>query len=216
LMKVVGRAGSTAIVAVHPTLGGYYLRAEETAPLLFTENETNCERVFGQPNRDPYVKDGINDYVVGGLREAVNPKPTGTKAALHYHLTVPASETRIIRLRLTSEQRPNAAGGRQAGAFQDFDSVLAARRRETDEFYDLITPNTLSADEANVLRQALAGMLWSKQDYAYDITPWLQGQGAYPVTPPIKRISERKPQWFHLANDNPTPLPHHWGYTSDR
>src|SRR5262249_3734403 len=121
VMHAVSGAPSPAIAAAHPTLGGYFLYAEEVVPLLFTENETNCQRVFGQPNRSRYAKDGINDYVVGGVRDAINPERTGTKAALHYHVSVQASETRIIRLRLTTDQSSRPAAGRRAGFFQDFD-----------------------------------------------------------------------------------------------
>src|SRR5262249_58642267 len=118
-------------------------------------------------NRTPYVKDGINEYVVHGRREAVNPAQTGAKAAAHYPLTVGAGESRAIRLRLSAAAPAGQAGGR------DFDDVLKARRGDADEVYRAVIPASLGADGARVMRQALAGMLWSKQFYYYDADRWL-------------------------------------------
>ena len=161
------------IAASHPDLGVRYLYCEGSVPLLFTENETNQERVFGQPNPTPYVKDGINEYVVQGHADKVNPKKTGTKACPHYQLEVPPGESRVIRLRLT----PVAPGaGKNTGAFGDrFDQLMALRLKEADEFYASITPESVSEDAAMVMRQALSGMLWSKQYYGYDVEHWMQG-----------------------------------------
>jgi hypothetical protein len=157
-----------AVKAVHPTLGERYLYCDGDATLLFTENETNTQRIFGVPNRNPYVKDSINNYVVHGQHDAVNPALTGTKASPHYVLSVGPRESRTVRLRLTERDfdRENPFG-------KAFDALLAQRRSEADEFYASITPPSLGPDAANVLRQALAGMLWSKQFYHYDVDKWL-------------------------------------------
>jgi len=122
--------------------------------LLFTENESNASRLWGQPNPSPYVKDAFHEYVISGKREAVNPSRTGTKAAAHYCLEVPAGGSKVVRLRLRAEPL--------ADPFGTFDEIFAARLADADEFYNRITPSSLSEDERRVHRQALAGMLWSK------------------------------------------------------
>jgi hypothetical protein len=156
-----GPAGTSLIAASHPEPGDRYLYCDGAPPLLFTENETNTERIFGTPNASPHVKDGINNCIVQGQAQAVNPAGAGTKATPHYRLAVPGGGEAIVRLRLT----PAA----MAAPFADFDAGLAARRQEADAFYASVLPASLSADEANVMRQALAGMLWSKQFYYYDV-----------------------------------------------
>src|SRR5262249_42497537 len=141
------------------------------------ENETNMQRIFGVANRTPYLKDSINNYVVHAQEGAVNPDKKGTKAAAHYRLTVNPGECQIVRLRL-SDMAPAAfarSNGEAASPFgSHFDEVFVARRKEADEFYASITPASLNADAANVMRQALAGMLWSKQFYYYDVDKWLE------------------------------------------
>src|SRR4030095_14535004 len=132
---------------------------DQRAPLLFTENETNTQRISGEPNQRPWVKDGINNYVVHGQRGAVNPAETGTKAAAHYRITVAAGQSVEIKLRLA----PVDAAAMARGAFGYFNTVLQTRRREADAFYASITPASVSHDAALVMRQALAGMLWRKQ-----------------------------------------------------
>src|SRR5262249_47297507 len=152
-------------------------------PLLFTENETNTQRLFGVPNRTPYVKDGINDYVVHDRHETVNPEHQGTKMAAHYRLTVPPDQSRVVRLRL-SDVAPatlSPANGEPASPFSPFDRILQARRQEADEFYATVIPRSLGDDAANVMRQALAGMLWSKQYYLYDVNRWLEERGSHPL-----------------------------------
>src|SRR5262249_38637433 len=142
-------------------------------PLLFTENETNSQRIFGVPNRTPYVKDSINNYIVHGQEVAVNPEKKGTKVAAHYRLTVNPGQCQVVRLRL-SEVAP-------AGPFGNpFEETLQVRRQEADEFYATVIPASLNADAANVMRQALAGMLWSKQYYHYDVDKWLEERGSDP------------------------------------
>ena len=177
-------AGKAAVVkASEAELGERYLYCDGQASLLFTENETNAKRLFDGQNRTPFVKDGINNFIVHGQTDAVNPEQTGTKAAAHYHLTVPAGKCEIVRLRLT----PVAPGalektyGNGSGAFgKHFDEVLQARRQEADEFYAGVIPRSLDADAANVMRQALAGMLWSKQFFYYDVNRWLEERGSDP------------------------------------
>jgi hypothetical protein len=154
LKQIAGPNGVHTIAASHTKLGTRYLYAEGDVPLLFTENETNTERIFGTPNATPYVKDGINEYVVHGNQTAVNPAKTGTKSAAHYQLNVGARQTAKIRLRLT-DLAPDAIGD----PFKIFDATLQTRHSEADEFYKSITPERVTADEALVMRQALAGML---------------------------------------------------------
>src|SRR5262249_31916515 len=155
---VANSNGFAVVVAGHSQLGERYLYCEGDVPLLFTENETNNERIFGTPNNGPYVKDGINAYVVHGKQNAVNPQHMGTKAAALYRVNVGAGETTTIRLRL-NDVPPAVVGN----AFKDFAEIMRVRRAEADEFYRGITPERLTKDEALVVRQALAGMLWGKQ-----------------------------------------------------
>jgi hypothetical protein len=188
------------IHASHPHLGERVLRAEGAPPLLFTDNETNTARLVGVPNVTRYVKDGINDYVLHGRRSAVNPAHTGTKAAAHYTLTVGAGAAHAVRLRLSDT----------GGAFGDFDAVMAARRREADEFYTTVIPKTLGDDERRVMRQALAGMLWSKQFYHYDVHRWLVEHGADPFRP--QRRAPRNEHWHHMHNAQIVSMPDKWEY----
>src|SRR5262249_54455840 len=158
LRPVLRQSGGDVIDASQRDLGERFLSCEGAAALLFTENETNTERLFRTPNRTPYVKDGIDSHIVHGRREAVNPERRGTKASAHYPLTVGAGESRTIRLRLSD--------GAAAGSFgKGFDDLMTARREEADEFYASVIPSSLDADRANVIRQALAGMLWATQFY---------------------------------------------------
>jgi hypothetical protein len=174
LRQVGSRKDAQAIAASHADLGERYLYCEGDFELLFTENETNNERIFGTANQSPYVKDGINKYVVEGKKSAVNSEKTGTKSAAHYQLNVGAGQTATIRLRLT-DAAPTAIGN----PFKGFAEILQTRHREADEFYKSITPERVSADEALVMRQALAGMLWTKQYFFFDVDLWLteHGQG---------------------------------------
>ncbi|HEX7285049.1 MAG TPA: glucosidase, partial [Candidatus Angelobacter sp.] len=205
LRGVVGKDGWRAITGSHPQLGERYLYLEGEVPLLFTENETNNERIFGTPNASPYVKDAINNYVVNGKQDAINPGHTGTKAAAQYQGSVEPGQTAIIRLRL-SDRGPEAMGN----PFKDFAQILQARRQEADEFYRRITPERLSEDEARVMRQGLAGMLWSKQYFGFDVDKWLEEHNADPMRPgaPVIRNSE----WFHMINDHVISMPDKWEY----
>jgi hypothetical protein len=174
--------------------------------LLFTENETNFMRVFGTPNRGRYVKDGINDFLVQGQGDNVNPAMTGTKACPHYRVDVPAGESRVIRLRLTpASPHPGVS---QFG--KSFDDVFAARQKEADEFYRAVTPPQVTGDAALVMRQALAGMLWSKQYYCYDVDAWLGEHGyGQSLDPPD---AFRNGQWAHMANEDIISMPDRWEY----
>ena len=176
------------IAAVEPTLGEFYLYCEGDVPILFTENETNTQRIFGVPNRTPYVKDGINNYVVQGQADAVNPAKQGTKAAPHYRLTVGPRDQLAVRLRLTDVEPANLsrAYGEDGPFGVHFDEVLRSRVQEADAFFAAVTPPALDVDSANVMRQALAGMLWSKQFYLYDVDKWLEERGSDPFKPTRK------------------------------
>jgi hypothetical protein len=193
------------VAASQGELGERYLYCEGKVPLLFTENETNNERIFGTPNAGPYVKDGINNYLIHGKQNAVNPQHTGTKAAAHYTVNVEAGQTATIRLRLSS-QAPAAMGN----PFKNFAEIMQARRREADEFYREITPERVSEDEARVMRQALAGMLWSKQFFAFDVDKWLTEHGVDPMQANGKRI--RNSEWFHMVNEHIISMPDKWEY----
>jgi hypothetical protein len=194
-----------AINAVHAKLSERYLSCEGTPTLLFTENETNTQRIFGVPNRTPYVKDSINDYIVHGQKDAVNPEQKGTKAAAHYRVTVPPGGHQVIRLRL-SDLAPG-----KSGAFSDFDDVLAIRHKEADQFYGTVIPGSLSADQSNVMRQALAGMLWSKQFYHYDVDKWLEERGSDPFKHNRKQ-APRNDGWHHMYNGDIISMPDKWEY----
>src|SRR4051794_1411632 len=202
--------GSPGVVAAsHPELGVRFLYTEGAAELLFTENETNHERLFHAPNPTPYVKDGIDDYVVHGREDAVNPEKQGTKVAAHHPLTVEAGASRTVRLRL-SDAAPAAKPGRAGGPLDDgFDELLAARRQEADAFYATVIPASLSPDQANVIRQALAGMMWTKQAYYYDVDKWLEEHGVDPFNPK-RRAVLRNTQWHHMNNEHVLSMPDKW------
>jgi len=192
----------------HATLGKYLLACENADALLFTENETNSERLYGSPNATPYVKDAFHAYVVDGKKEAINPKQEGTKAAAVYHRRVGAGESVSVRLRLMKEEQTK--GPREA-AFSSFDEIFAKRQSEADEFYADLQPSSLSDDERNVQRQAFAGMLWSKQFYHYDVEEWLKGDPAQPA-PPASRKNGRNHEWRHLNAGDIISMPDKWEY----
>jgi hypothetical protein len=207
LSSSVGLAEASVIAAEHPTLGRYRLAAEGSPDLLFVENETNVPRVFGLASSRPFPKDGIHDYVVHGHADAVNSAREGTKAAAHYHVTLGPGETATWRLRLS-----DTAAGSGSGPFgRSFDRTMAARLREADEFYGVVIPHTLSAEGRSVMRQALAGMLWSKQFYHYDVKRWLTGDPTQPP-PPAERREGRNHEWTHLFNEDVISMPDKWEY----
>ena len=206
LRAAPGPRGARTVCARHATAGEWTLHAEGTPELLFTENDTNAERLWGVPNASPYVKDAFHDYVVRGREDAVNPALVGTKCAARYRLEVPAGGTAEVRLRL---RRAPVADGTPLGA--DFDQVIAARRHEADEFYDAVIPCSLSDDARGVMRQAFAGMLWSKQFYHYVVRDWLEGDPKQPA-PPAARKRGRNVDWPHLFNADILSMPDKWEY----
>jgi hypothetical protein len=200
----------TAVRAADPKLGELYLSCEGDVPLLFTENETNTQCIFGVPNLTPYVKDGIHNYVVHGRADAVNPEQQGTKASAHYRLSVAPGGSAAVRLRLsaTVPAANGAPGGTFGGAFEE---TMAARRQEADEFYRSIIPPSLGADAANVMRQALAGMMWSKQFYHYDVDKWLSERGSHPFKA-SRKAAPRNDLWHHMYNGDVISMPDKWEY----
>jgi hypothetical protein len=214
LRQVAATPARGVVHTAHPVIGEHYLYCEGDAPLLFTENETNTQRIFGVPNRSPFVKDGINNFVVHGQEGTVNPAKTGTKVAAHYRVAVGPGESCAIRLRL-SDVAPAAlarANGAEGSPFGDaFDAVMEARRQEADEFYAGVIPAAVGADGANVMRQALAGMLWTKQFYHYDVDKWLEERGSDPFKP-TRKASPRNDLWHHMYNGDVISMPDKWEY----
>ena len=200
---VLTQADGGKIHASHAKLGDYTLQCENAAELLFTENESNAERLWGQPNPSPYVKDAFHRYVISGEKNAANPEKKGTKAAAHYVLDVPAGECKVVRLRLNTKAA--------ADAFDAFDEVFDNRLADANEFYQRITPGSLSEDERRVHRQALAGMLWSKQYYYFDLDRWLTEHDAHPLLGSGKGVS-RNAEWFHMLNSDVISMPDKWEY----
>jgi hypothetical protein len=202
-----------AIEASHASLGTYRLAFGDgpsgAAPrVLFTENETNTRRHYGVEPGSPYVKDAFHEYVVRGKHDAVNPEAIGTKAAPHYIVDVPAHGEIVLKLRLAEASDDVATGGALGAGF---DAVFARRIREADEFYDAGIPRGVSADERRVMRQAYAGLLWSKQFYHYVVKDWLDGDPGQPPPPPERR-SGRNADWRHLYNRDVISMPDAWEY----
>ena len=197
-----------AVQAVHPVLGERFFYCEGDPILLFAENETNTQRIFGVPNRTPYVKDGINDAIVHGKADAVNPEQKGTKVAAHYRATVLPGGSHTIRMRI-SDRAPAAFAAMPFG--ENFAAAFELRHREADDFYKTVIPAKLNADRANVMRQALAGMLWSKQFYHYDVDMWLSERGSDPFKENRKR-SPRNDLWHHMYNGDIISMPDKWEY----
>ena len=211
-LKQVEGAKVATVAASHEELGDRYLYCEgaradssNLVPLLFTENQTNSHRIFGTAGNDRYFKDGINDYFVEGRHDAVNPDHTGTKAAAHYRLQVFPGQSAVVNLRL-SDKAPASIGD----PFRDFSRTFDLRLREADEFYRSITPERCTEDEARVMRQALAGMLWSKQFFHYDLAMWLKEHGADPELPEARTM--RNSEWFHMLNEHVISMPDKWEY----
>jgi hypothetical protein len=188
-----------------PTYGKRWMLFDGSPDLLFTENDTNNARLYESQSESRYVKDGINDCIVQGRTDAVNPNKSGTKAAAHYVLTLGAGESATVKIRLTNSQGSSGVGG------SEFDEVFSARIREADEFYDKVTPADLSEDGRNVMRQAFAGMLWSKQFYHYVVRDWLNGDPLCPP-PPEARKHGRNHEWTHLYNADVISMPDKWEY----
>jgi len=207
LKQIQAPPGASAVAATHPLLGEFILSCEGDVPLLFTENETNHALLFpGQRNESPHVKDGINDCVVRGNQGAVNPGKRGTKVAAHYKVDVGAGQTGVIRLRLSGtspDRRGNPFG-------KPFDDVFADRLREADEFYRSVTPPSVNEDTASVMRQAIAGMLWSKQFFFFDGDNWLDEHHSNPLHRGYRNA--RNSEWFHMLNEDIISMPDKWEY----
>jgi hypothetical protein len=198
-----------------PDYGKRWLYCENDPEILFTENETNNERLFNAENRTPFVKDGIGEYVIHGDTGAVNPAKMGTKAAANYRLTAPAGEEVVIRLRLSdkefSSKETKAKRTKKPEAFVDFESIFDLRKAEADEFYNGVISADRSDDAKNVQRQAFAGILWSKQYYHYIVRDWLAGDPAMPK-PPDSRLEGRNHDWPELYNSDVISMPDKWEY----
>jgi hypothetical protein len=206
LTELTQADGVRTVAASNAELGDYFLYCEGRPSLLFTENETNNFRLFGSSNAGPYAKDGINDFVVAGRKDAVNPQQTGTKAAAHYVVDVPPDQTAIIRLRL-STVAPDSVGDPFGGRFT---RLMEQRQREADAFYSALTPPGVGKDTALVMRQSLAGMLWSKQYYLFDVEKWLEEHGVDPLRQDGRDIRNRG--WPHMVSGHIISMPDKWEY----
>ncbi len=198
--------GVRAVHANHPLLGERVLYVQGNPQLFFTENETNRHRLFGEENTTPYVKDAFHEYLINGKEHAVNPEQKGTKSAAHYSLTIQPDETQLIRLRLC--EAGTSVGKNPFGT--EYDKTFKARQVEADEFYKVVAPEELNEDQRDIMRQALAGMLWSKQYYFFDLDIWLEEHGANPLLGGRRRIRNR--DWYHMLNDNVISMPDKWEY----
>jgi hypothetical protein len=227
----VGNRPAAAVVAAQESrYGTRWLLAEGSPEMLFTENETNFQRVFNFPNATPYVKDSFHDFLVHGARGAVNPAQTGTKCAAHYRARIAPGASVTLRLRLTNNdphtdglQAPAQTGALSVNADparhaqtanpfgEEFEKTFDLRREEADQFYSHRFPQERSGDARNVMRQALAGMLWSKQCYHYDVRTWLEGDPGQPPPPP-ERKKGRNHDWTHLYNADVLSMPDKWEY----
>jgi hypothetical protein len=205
------RRGDAEIAAEHATLGRFRLAVGpgpdgRRAALLFTDNETNAQRLWNAPNATPYVKDAFHRAIVSGDADAVDPRGTGTKAAAHYVLDVPAGRDVSVDLRLTA-----AAEATAAPFGVEFERTFAARRDEADTFYAGVIPEDVVPDERRVMRQAYAGLVWSKQFFNYVVDEWLQGDPAQPPAPEGRRRG-RNAEWRHLHNRDVISMPDKWEY----
>jgi hypothetical protein len=211
-LRLLKNSGHTNTVGVsHPDLGEIFLYCDGEPSFLFTENESNNERLFHLPNRSPYVKDAFHRYLIHGESGAINPAEEGTKVAAHYALTVDPYQSVAIRTRLASpisKDDPTRSSASPFGA--RFDEMVGRRLKEADEFYRSVVPPSTSSDAANVMRQALAGMLWTKQYYGFDGHRWLEEHGANPLFPNSRYF--RNQEWFHMLTDDIISMPDKWEY----
>jgi hypothetical protein len=196
-------AGPGTVQATHHELGEYWLHCDGAKELIFTENESNTQRLWGQPNASLHVKDAFHEYIISGRSDAVNPAKTGTKAAAHYELEVPAGGSQTVRLRLTAPAAKNA--------FKGFEKTFKSRIADADEFYERISPSSLTEDESRVHRQALAGMLWGKQFYYFDLEKWLREHKSHPMMEAARK-NVRNTEWFHMLNSDVISMPDKWEY----
>src|SRR5215813_3943789 len=200
--------GIISIELYHSYYGKRWLYCEGNPEPLFTENETNNRRLFGVSNASSHVKDGINDYIVHGVKEAVSAEGAGTKVADHYRLNIEPGQSTVVKLRLTDKEMASA---KNRPFDKNFNTTFADRQKEADEFYATVTPPSLSSDAKNVMRQAMASMLWSKQFYHYVVKEWLQGDPAGPP-PPVERKNGRNHEWTHMHNGDVISMPDKWEY----
>jgi hypothetical protein len=200
-----GIQNGSVIELNHDYYGRRLLYCEGAPLLLFTENETNTRRLYGDLDGARYVKDGFHDYVVHGDKEAVNPAKVGSKAAAHYEFPLDPGASKTIHLRFTNEENPEAL------AREAVDDLFSQRIKEADEFYRDLAPAHLSEDAKLVQRQAFAGLLWTKQFYYYDLTRWLKGDPGMPE-PPRERLKGRNADWTHLYNADVLSMPDKWEY----
>ena len=211
LRGIDGGSAFAAARTAHHELGDWLFVADRSAQLLFCENETNNEHLFGTPNASRYVKDGVNDFVVSGREDAVNSERTGTKLAAHHVLELGPGESTSVCVRLTAASGVSSTLADDSLA-ADFDAVMRARRMEADQFYAKVIPPALNADQAMVMRQALAGMLWSKQYYEYDVHRWLREHGVNPWDPSLAASPVRNVPWFHMVAGDIISMPDKWEY----
>jgi hypothetical protein len=202
-IRKAGDVRGPVLAASHAELGERWLHCDGAPALLFTENETNEERVFGKPNPSPWVKDAFHAFLVGGKADAVNPAQVGTKAAAHYRIEVAPGRSEVLRLRLSDAKLSDPFGA--------FDRTVAARLGEANAFYEAIVPAEASEDQARVARQAMAGMLWSKQYYLFDAQRWLHERGVDPFEQGTSR-TVRNREWFHMRNEHVISMPDKWEY----
>jgi hypothetical protein len=196
-------AAPGVIQASLEAVGDYWLYCEGAPELLFTENESNARLLWNQPNASPYVKDAFHSYIISGQLQAVNPAKEGTKAAAHYVLEVPAQKSQTICMRLSGVQHDNP--------FLAFNRIFKDRIADADEFYKRIAPKSLNEDERRVHRQALAGMLWGKQFYYFDLEKWLREHNSHPMVESA-RSNARNTDWFHMLNADIISMPDKWEY----
>lgn len=205
LKEKKGKGAKKSIEASHPTLGKMWIHCDQPDEILFTENETNYKKLYGSNNGSPYVKNGIDEYIVHNEKDAVNPDKMGTKASPHYTLRIGSGKTHAIRLRLTNKNDvPDPLG-------DQFESIFDDRLKEADEFYRSLSPFPLTEESRSIQRQAFAGMLWSKQFYHYVVEDWLKGDPSTP-RPPMERNNGRNHDWIHLYNDDILSMPDKWEY----
>ena len=207
IRQIESQAGLTMAAVEHLQLGEFILFCEGDTPLLFTENETNHRKLFpGHENESPFVKDGINDFIVQGNETTVNPEKQGTKVAAHYQAEIAIGKQAVIRLRLTGKD--SVQTGKVFG--EEFEKIFANRISETNTFYKSVTPASLSADKVNVMRQAIAGMLWSKQFFFFDGDNWLAEHNSNPLHHGYRNA--RNSEWFHMLNEDIISMPDKWEY----
>jgi len=207
LRQIETGSGASTVTAVHPLLGEFIFSCEGEIPLLFTENETNHERLFpGTKNESPHVKDGINDFIVQGNPQSINPEKKGTKVAAHYTVNIGAGQSAVVRLRLAKYSEGNK--GKPFG--KTFDEIFKSRLSEADEFYKSVTPPSIGEDAANVMRQAIAGMLWSKQFFFFDGDNWLDEHHSNPLHKGFR--NSRNSEWYHMLNEDIISMPDKWEY----